>query len=43
MVYALAIGPLVQLLLPYFMVPAADKAPARGSEDQAEEEPVPAP
>jgi uncharacterized membrane protein YczE len=30
-VYALAIGPLVQLLLPYFMVPAAVQPPVRDS------------
>jgi hypothetical protein len=29
--------------LPYFIVPAADKVPARGKEDQPQEAPVPAP
>jgi uncharacterized membrane protein YczE len=32
-VYALAIGPLVQLLLPYFMVPAREPATAGGTFD----------
>jgi uncharacterized membrane protein YczE len=43
-VYALAIGPLVQLLLPYFMVPArepvGDQAARSKSEDQAAESSV---
>lgn len=48
-VYAMAIGPLVQLLLPYFMVPAgsaeagAGEKPGHGNEGHSQQAQVPAP